>query len=207
MYYKMNKYNLIAYVFVIFISSCGIDKDYVSSQKIDGGVMILKKAHFHDKNNAEKNKVGSSYILNKQYVEAEKTFREIIEESPNEYTAHHGLGTALYYQKKYNQSKVSYVKAIEANREFADPYIGLGAVEMAKNNYHGAIKAYTKAINVNANMIDAYYARGIAYTRLGAYESAVLDFNITIKKSPKSNIADSARKNIKIVQGYKKSEI
>lgn len=160
-------------------------------------MQITRKIELHDNRNIQKNNEANFYINQGRYGEAELKYREIIDESPNEYIAYHGLGSASYYQGNYEKSRTYYYKALNLNPDFADSYIGLGAIELTLENYNIALDYQNRALKLDPEYAGAYYARATTYKKLGKTDQAILDLKKVIKLAKNTDLAMRANNRLR----------
>lgn len=86
-----------------------------------------------------------------QWAEAEKIWRDLIQETPNNSTYHYRLGEVLVRQKKYDEGIAAYQKSIQIEPNYAIAYNALGEVFADQEKFDDSIAAFRKAIAINEN--------------------------------------------------------
>jgi tetratricopeptide (TPR) repeat protein len=120
------------------------------------------------------------------FVEAERAFREIVEDTPDELDALHSLGSALFMQRRFEESKQVFRLVLERNPALFQSRSALGAIARAEGRYRDAVDYYSAAIHDGPTDVVGYYGRGVSYLALKQYELAEGDLRRTLSLLPES---------------------
>ena len=113
-------------------------------------------------------KKGVSLARASNIIEAEKTFRRVIEISPWFCLGHYGLGRTLLMKKGNLDDAVKHLKrSVELDRSFAKGYFYLGLALFMNKKYIPAIHAFMDAYKNEPVMIEALYNTGAVYDVIG----------------------------------------
>lgn len=122
----------------------------------------------------------------KEYKDAIKLARKVIELSPREVNSYILLGS--YYEKmeKGVQALGLYRRALNVFPSEGPLYLGLARVYFLLKKFRRAIKAINKVIALNCYGSGIYSLLGLCYERIGQYRKAIKEF----KKEKKINPED-----------------
>jgi tetratricopeptide (TPR) repeat protein len=108
-----------------------------------------------------------------QWAEAEKAWRDLIQETPNNSTYHFRLGGVLARQKKFDEAIASYQKAIQLEPNYAIAYHALGEVLAEQEKLDDAIAAFRKAISINENYEEPLTSLALVLKKKGQNAEAI----------------------------------
>jgi tetratricopeptide (TPR) repeat protein len=175
------------------------DSNHIETQDVDGGFQSQDEGRpYLEKNNGALDKA-NELIQDKKYAEAVKIYQQILDNSPNEFAAYHGLGTAYFYLNDVALAKRNYEKAISLNRNLIYSYAGLGAIAKRNQNYTEAIYQYSSAISINKQFALAYYGRASTYEEIYEYNRAANDYNEVVKLAPNSSLSEKAEHKLMVI--------
>ena len=100
--------------------------------------------------------LGISYFSLKKYIEAEKTFKHVIELQPTAEN-YYIYGNILKKLENFIEATNSFEQAIKLKPDYSDAYNNLGNIKKKLGNIKEAIKNYQKAIDTRKNNIQAYF--------------------------------------------------
>ena len=115
-------------------------------------------------------------------TEAEKAYRTVLSEHPNDPNALHLLGVLLA-QKNNIEAGIGLIEqAILIQPNFSEAYFNLGRIFHSSNKLQQAVLAYTTAAHMQKGYIKAWNNLGAVYSDMGKYEEALsaLENGITI---------------------------
>jgi tetratricopeptide (TPR) repeat protein len=102
----------------------------------------------------------------RNYVEAEKLFREVLEDEPKNPHAMNGLGWSLINQKKYTEAKPWINQAINIEKEHWGALSGLGVILKNEGGIDGAVAVWERIVtntkgpnDASVNLTDIYFDR------------------------------------------------
>jgi predicted O-linked N-acetylglucosamine transferase (SPINDLY family) len=128
--------------------------------------------------------------------EAERLYRQILSEEPDDLDAMHLLGV-IAYQTGRNDIAVDLIRrAIALDSEFAEAYYNLGNALAGKGELDEAIAAYRRAIVLEPNYADAHSNLGNALKGKRQFDEAITAYREAIALDP--NLAN-ARLNLGVV--------
>jgi tetratricopeptide (TPR) repeat protein len=131
-------------------------------------------------------------MVRKDYVEAVKTYEELLKTDPKNARMLNQLGIAYQELGDLPASEHAYKKAFHADKTYVSAINNLGALEYSKKNYRKAIKYYRQAIAMRdgdeaviySNLGFAYYGNRQYPPAQAAFSKAVaLDPDIFSRKS------------------------
>ena len=128
------------------------------------------------------------YEKNKDYVKAEKMFRQAIEEEPANWQAHLYLGLSLGQQERYAEAEEAFREAhglapedkkdlVYNNQHafFVDNY-NKGITANSTKNYDEAVEYFKKAVAVEPGYAKGHVNLGVAYSMAGHEDKALEAF-------------------------------
>ncbi|HEY9405380.1 MAG TPA: tetratricopeptide repeat protein [Pyrinomonadaceae bacterium] len=129
-------------------------------------------------------KVGTNFLNDQKYAEAEAALREAIRLNPNYAYAHFNLGNALDKQQKYAEAEVEFREAIQLNPNDAYAYSNLGETLNDQQKHAEAEAEIRKAIKLKPNMADFRYNLGLTLHAQEKYGEAEAEFIEAIRLEP-----------------------
>ena len=106
--------------------------------------------------------LGLTYLTLKNYLEAEKFFRNIILFKPNAEN-YYIYGNIHKQLKNYNEASKYFSKAIDLKYDYSEAYNNLGNTKFKLGFIDQAVKNYKNAIKFNKKNIQAYFNLAHAY--------------------------------------------
>ncbi len=124
-------------------------------------------------------------LINKQYDEAIRLFKEAAEKDPTQHVIFANLADAYSQAKKYDDAAAAYSKAIELKPDEAAYYNNLGIVQGNAGKIDDATKALQKAAELNPpGAGQSYYNLGAVLTNRGRTKEASDAFKKAIEYNP-----------------------
>ncbi|WP_019502985.1 tetratricopeptide repeat-containing sulfotransferase family protein [Pseudanabaena sp. PCC 6802] len=117
-------------------------------------------------------------------VEAEKLYRQILEQEPQNSDALNMLGVVCHQMNKYNEAISSINRAISINNQKPAYYFNLGKVQSAVALSEDAIRSFKLAIAINPNYFDAYVCLGNTYRSINDLEQAEANYKQALAAKP-----------------------
>ena len=171
-------------------------KDYVPARYIRAMILMKQKQYLLAASelngilaipNFEKfiREVGIHYHLAFLYKETNNYQREIEEYklilafNPDDITANHRIGHALYNQKEYKKVKDHLTKVIILDPTLKDSYLPLGISCFNISDYEKAEEYLTEAMKLPGDHSEIEYHLGLIYKMKKDYENAILMFEKT----------------------------
>lgn len=161
----------------------------------ENGELNEAKEHFEKVYKIEKNykdaskKLGLIYLKSDLFDQAEKLFRELIEENETDAIAHSNLGRALYEQKKLQESLESYLKAIILDSSRAARFMSTAEVYRALKDNLKAEEMYKKAISLDSQNVNFLLTFADFQHELGKNSQAKYYLRLALKEEPENRIA------------------
>lgn len=172
-------------------------------EALEGGrtmdaVRQFKEASKHDPSYAEPLYfLGQVYHLKvKDYDNAERYYREVLELSPENPQYLYRLGAVLAEQGKHEQAIAELRKSVQHKEDYARAWFRLGLSQEEAGKYPDAVDSLMKSIHANPRLRmdrddrggEHYHALGDLYVRFGLYDNALKVYENGIQ-----NNADVAR--------------
>ena len=108
-----------------------------------------------------------------QLETAERLMRAYIRISPNDASAHYGLGRILQLGQQLDQAKTEFLRSLELRPQQTESYYRLGEIAIAQARYDDALSAFAKTLAGAPSHGGALTGTGIAFFRLKRYDDAV----------------------------------
>ena len=109
---------------------------------------------------------------NRQILDAEIKFKQVLELDDNHASAWLNIGTLYYITERYSQALEAIFKSLEIDSSKALGHYTLGLVLEKLNVIYKAILAYQQAIALDSQSIDAYNQLGNLFYKAGDLEKA-----------------------------------
>ncbi len=107
-----------------------------------------------------------------QLETAERQMRAYLRTSPNDASAHYGLGRILQLGQQLDQAKAEFRRSIELRPQQTESHYQLGEIALAEARYDDALSAFAKTLNGDPSHGGALTGTGIAFFRLKQYDKA-----------------------------------
>ena len=102
-------------------------------------------------------KAGKKFLKEKNYIEAEKIFLNLIKHNNDLLLSNFYLGGIYFELDDYDKSKLYYEKALKFSKDSKEVLINLAFLEQSFGKLISAKKIYEKLIKLYPNYIEAYY--------------------------------------------------
>jgi tetratricopeptide (TPR) repeat protein len=109
-------------------------------------------------------------------------YRAILTFNPEDLTANHRIGHALYKKKEYKKAREHLLKAIILDPNLTDVYLPLGISCYNISDYEKGEEYLTKAMNVQGDHSDAQFHLGSIYQMKKDYKNAISMFDKSKKE-------------------------
>ena len=116
--------------------------------------------------------------------EAEKLYRSILKNQPENSIARHNLGSALKTLGKIDEAEASYRKAIELKPDYAEAHYNLGIILQDLSRFDEAETSNRKAIELKPDYAMYHNHLGVALQGLGRLDEAKASFRKAIELKP-----------------------
>jgi len=118
------------------------------------------------------------------FVEAEKTLRQVCEREPENASAHEYLGLTLAELKRADEAEAEINQAAEVGLAEDRVKVGLARVAIERRDVEGASRLLEEAHAVNPENADAYHYRGMVRTKARNFGEAIADFDRALELNP-----------------------
>lgn len=109
-----------------------------------------------DKNTVFYRNIANGLLEQGRLDEAIATYQKILEQNPNDYEIHKGLGKAYLSQNQFAIADQHFQQAIKLTSDNAELYFECGNAYFAHKKYHEAVSFYEQAIQLDASFLNAY---------------------------------------------------
>jgi tetratricopeptide (TPR) repeat protein len=120
----------------------------------------------------------------KQYADAIRAFKELLEQDPRNVQLLNRLGIAYQAQQNFHQAQRYYERAVKADRKFAPAVNNLGSVYYNDKRYAKAIRQYRRAIQLDSTVASFYSNLGYAYLGEKKYDEMMTAFRQALALDP-----------------------
>jgi Flp pilus assembly protein TadD len=124
------------------------------------------------------------YLKQKQFVEAERTARTVLERAPENLQARAWLGLSLLARQELDAADVEFQKVLKATPQGPEVNYNYGLLLIGKDNYAEAITYLETAVKARHNMILAWYYLGYCHGKLGNLNEAFVSYRKTLQIEP-----------------------
>jgi tetratricopeptide (TPR) repeat protein len=119
-----------------------------------------------------------------RYGQAEKLYRQILDENPIHPDALHLLGLLTYQQGEYDRARGFIENAIRQDKNNSLYHYNLGLACEKSGNLEDAVQAYRQAIHLKSNYVEARSNLGNVYREQGNFDAAIATFEEVIQIKP-----------------------
>jgi predicted O-linked N-acetylglucosamine transferase (SPINDLY family) len=120
------------------------------------------------------------------HAEAERIYRQLLQNSPNNAVAWHNLGMACYLQKRPDEAIEALQKAIEIRGDYVEAINNLGAVLSAQNRVDEAVQVFRKAIEQKPRWVEPMMNIGNTLRNHNRFDEAIEAYRQAVAADPKS---------------------
>jgi tetratricopeptide (TPR) repeat protein len=127
---------------------------------------------------------GLQRLKSGKYQQAEKIYRQILEQNPNNSEAYKNLGNSVVQQGKVDEAIYFYQQALTLVPDDAEATNNLGYAFQLQGKIEQAIAHYQHAITLAPNYAHARYNFGVRLLEKHQFEQAIACFNRAIEIDP-----------------------
>ena len=146
-------------------------------------------------------------------LEAIDLYEEVIEQNPDDFSAHEGLATACYLAQDYPGAIKHFTRVTQLQPRDAKAYINLGALHNLQQDYKQAADVLRKAVQRDGRNPDVYYNLGIVQRNLRQFSMAVSAYRECLRLDPEmvdahvniANVYLEQNNHRKAVEHYEKA--
>lgn len=124
-------------------------------------------------------------IDTKNYDEAIKLLKKIVENDPKDFQVWTQLGNVHLLQGKYADAENDYLRAIDLHSDYFLALLNLGRAEIGLQRYDVAAEVLNRAVKLRPKSADANYLLGESYLQLKKGSLAVGFLNEALRLDPK----------------------
>jgi serine/threonine protein kinase/Tfp pilus assembly protein PilF len=143
---------------------------------------------------------GRAELARGAYDHAILAFDEAIRHDAASFGAYLYRGVANHFRGRYREAVSDYTSAIRARSDSADAYRARARVQIDLGAHRLALEDYTQAIRLRADA-KTYLARGCLEHEMGAYDRALVDFDMALLLGPNDPAAHYCRGLTRYVMG------
>ena len=129
-------------------------------------------------------KAADLHMARKEYAEAAKTYKRLLERDPRNAVYLNKLGIAYHQQTQLRSAMHYYERAAKADPHYADAVNNIGTIHYQRKKYGKAIKAYRKALEIHPDMASVLSNLGYAYFSDKRYPEAIEAFQRALAVDP-----------------------
>ncbi len=128
--------------------------------------------------------LGRIQLQNNKYVDAEKTFKEVIRLDPAYSSAHAGLGRIYCQLGQLPESEAAYKQAIELNPSFPSFYSGLALTYIHAGKAKDAVSSAQALVKLAPGEADSHYLLAFANDEAKDYVAAARGYEFVLAMDP-----------------------
>jgi tetratricopeptide (TPR) repeat protein len=147
------------------------------------------------------NNLGSLYVAEQNFKDAEAEFRTVIEQNRADANGYFNLANVCLLTKRFDEAGDFIQQGLSREPNSAFGYFLMGSVMLQKGDKPGAEKQLQKALYQDPGMANAHLALVNLYVQQKRNADAVLELQAFLKQSPESSYASHARALLKKLQG------
>jgi tetratricopeptide (TPR) repeat protein len=117
-------------------------------------------------------------------AEAEKLYREVLQQTPKRFDALYLLGIAALASQKHQRAVDLIDRSIKQNAAFPPAWCNRGLALAQMGRHPEALASFEKAIALDPAFAEAWYDRGISLKALGKPEEAIASFDKALTIRP-----------------------
>ncbi len=117
-------------------------------------------------------------------AEAERSYRDILARTPNQFDALNLLGAVRSQQGQFGEGAELLRRALNINPSSVQTLLNLGFALINLNQAAEAEATFAKALTLNPGLVQAFYGRGLALSTLGRQQDALASFDLALKLKP-----------------------
>jgi tetratricopeptide (TPR) repeat protein len=126
--------------------------------------------------------------VSKNYDEAAKLLKKILDNDPKDFQVWTQLGNVHLLQSKYADAENDYLRAIDLHSDYFLALLNLGRAEIGLQQYDVAVEVLNRAVKLRPKSADANYLLGESYLALKKGSLAVGFLNEALRLDPKGMV-------------------
>lgn len=140
-----------------------------------------------------RNNLGSIYLQNQEFAEAEAEFNRVITENPADANAYFNLANAYLLTDRLNEAANSIEEGLKRQPQSALGEFLMGSVLVRRGNARAAEKRFRSALDDDPGLANAHLALVNLYVKESRHDEAIAELSSFLKQSPDSPYAPHAR--------------
>lgn len=132
----------------------------------------------------DRRKQGRRLLKSGDYAAAADVFRAIVDDNPDDMTAHEGLGTACFQLGDFDAAVAAFQRVTQLAPTTARGYINLGAVYNRRGDFRSALDALRRALQRDRASSEAFYNMGVAHKGMNQLSLAVSAYREALRHTP-----------------------
>jgi len=130
------------------------------------------------------NILGTAYLSQQKWGEAEQAFRRALELSPDEPLVLNNVGVALIQQGRIEDAESVLRQALSAEPDYAYAHYNLGLIQKNRGDFEAAAKHFETVVAFDSEDLLTQYNLGIVLSRIGRDEEAERAFRKALAANP-----------------------
>ena len=140
-----------------------------------------------------RNNLGSIYLQNQEFAEAETEFKRVIADNPADANAYFNLANAYLLTDRLNEAANSIEEGLKRQPQSGLGEFLMGSVLVKKGNTREAEKRFRSALDADPGLANAHLALVNLYVKESRHDEAIAELSSFLKQSPDSPYAPHAR--------------
>jgi len=134
-------------------------------------------------------------------TQAEKLYRQVLDNQPNQPDALHGLAVLAQQQGQHQRAKELLQTALRAEPKSVKHWFTLGNLHQAQGEFGEAVDSYQQALDLRPDLAPIHNNLGYALQQLGNWEKAITSYQKALELQPDCTEADVNWGNALYAQG------
>ncbi len=140
-----------------------------------------------------RNNLGSLYLEDRKFGEAEKEFQSVITENEADANAYFNLGNVYLITDRLTEATESIQEGLKRQPQSGFGQFLLGSLLIKKGSNREAEEKFRAALTYDPGLANAHLALVNLYIRLNRRQDAATELSVFLKQSPESDFAPQAR--------------
>jgi protein O-GlcNAc transferase len=125
-----------------------------------------------------------SHHLAGRLLEAEATYRQVLQRNPNDINARNNLGVVLKGLGRIDEAIVCYRETIRIQPDCAEAFYNLANVQRGVGRLDEAAESYQRVLKLKGDYADAWNNLGLVRAEQGRLDEAIANCRLAIKLKP-----------------------
>jgi tetratricopeptide (TPR) repeat protein len=132
-------------------------------------------------------------LLSSDLAAALKTYREALEQEPDNPLAHAGAGDALRLKGEYGDAVAAYSESLRLDPRSPQVFNNRGLAFHRKGDHDKALADFTAALRLDPRFTIAYVNRGVVHSAKSEFDKAIADYTEALRYDAKSPLIHNNR--------------